>query len=76
MLISSLFLQRRRSPARKAEKGVPTPFKPGERMHRPAKPACNKVKVRAPKRLKDMAKQRSEFRSVLLAVGGMQTLRA
>ena len=43
-------------PARKAEKGVPNPFKPGELMDRPAKPACNKVKVRALKTLKDMAK--------------------
>jgi nucleoid DNA-binding protein len=44
-----------RVPARKAEKGVPNPFKPGELMDRPAKPACNKVKVRALKLLKDMA---------------------
>ena len=40
-------------PARKAEKGVPNPFKPGELMDRPAKPACNKVKVRALKLLKE-----------------------
>jgi len=32
------------------------PFKPGELMGRPAKPAYNKVKVRALKLLKDMAK--------------------
>lgn len=32
------------------------PFNPGELMDRPAKPACNKVKVRALKLLKDMAK--------------------
>ena len=31
-------------------------FKPGELMDRPAKPAYNKVKVRALKLLKDMAK--------------------
>jgi nucleoid DNA-binding protein len=43
-------------PARKAEKGVPNPFKPGELMDRPAKPASSKVKVRALKLLKDMAK--------------------
>ena len=38
------------------QKGVPNPFKPGELMDRPAKPAYNKVKVRALKLLKDMAK--------------------
>lgn len=43
-------------PARKAEKGVPNPFKPGELMDRPAKPASNKVKVRALKLLKDAVK--------------------
>ncbi|MCY2991618.1 MAG: HU family DNA-binding protein [Planctomycetota bacterium] len=42
--------------ARKAEKGVPNPFKPGELMDRPAKPAFCKVKVRALKALKDMVK--------------------
>jgi hypothetical protein len=42
---------------RAAQKGVPNPFKPGELMDRPAKPAYNKVKVRALKLLKDMAKQ-------------------
>jgi hypothetical protein len=42
-------------PARKAAKGVPNPFKPGELMDRPTKPAYNKVKVRALKLLKDMA---------------------
>ena len=46
----------RRIPARAAEKGVSNPFKPGELMDRPAKPAYNKVKVRALKLLKDMAK--------------------
>jgi hypothetical protein len=35
---------------------LPNPFKPGELMDRPAKPAYSKVKVRAPKMLKDMAK--------------------
>jgi len=49
-------IEKKRVPARKAEKGVPNPFKPGELMDRPAKPAYNKVKVRALKLLKDMAK--------------------
>jgi hypothetical protein len=43
-------------PARKAEKGVPNPFKPGEPVDRPAEPAGNKVKLRALKLLKDIAK--------------------
>ncbi len=43
-------------PARPAQKGVPNPFKPGELMDSAAKPAYNKVKVRALKLLKDMAK--------------------
>ncbi len=43
-------------PAQKAQKGVPNPFKPGELMDRPAKPAHNKVKVRALKLLKDAVK--------------------
>jgi hypothetical protein len=43
-------------PNRTAQKGVPNPFKPGELMDRAAKPAYNKVKVRALKLLKDMAK--------------------
>ena len=52
-----LKVEKKQVPARKAEKGVPNPFKPGELMDRPAKPAsCNKVKVRALKMLKDMAK--------------------
>ena len=49
-------IEKKKVPARKAEKGVPNPFKPGELMDRPAKPAYNKVKVRALKMLKDMAK--------------------
>ena len=49
-------IEKKRIPARKAQKGVPNPFKPGELMDRPAKPAYNKVKVRALKLLKDMAK--------------------
>jgi nucleoid DNA-binding protein len=49
-------IEKKRVPARKAQKGVPNPFKPGELMDRPAKPAYNKVKVRALKLLKEMAK--------------------
>ena len=49
-------IEKKQVPARKAEKGVPNPFKPGELMDRPAKPAYSKVKVRALKLLKDMAK--------------------
>lgn len=41
-------------PARKAQKNVPNPFKPGEFMDRPAKPAGYKIKVRALKGLKSM----------------------
>ena len=49
-------IEKKQVPARKAQKGVPNPFKPGELMDRPAKPAYSKVKVRALKLLKDMAK--------------------
>ena len=42
-------------PARKAQKGVPNPFRPGELMDVPAKPATTRVKVTALKKLKDMA---------------------
>jgi nucleoid DNA-binding protein len=48
-------IERKKVPARKAKKGVPNPFKPGELMDVPAKPATTKVKVRALKNLKDMA---------------------
>ncbi len=41
-------------PAKPARTGVPNPFKPGELMDVPAKPATTKVKVRALKTLKDM----------------------
>ena len=51
-----LKIEKKRVPARPAQKGVPNPFKPGELMDRAAKPAYNKVKVRALKMLKDMAK--------------------
>jgi nucleoid DNA-binding protein len=49
-------IQKKKVPARPAQTGVPIPFKPGELMDRPAKPAYSKVKVRALKLLKDMAK--------------------
>lgn len=42
-------------PATPARKGVPNPFKPGELMDVPAKPAKRVVKVRPLKALKDMA---------------------
>ena len=47
-------IQKQKVPARKAKKGVPNPFKPGELMDVKAKPASTKVKVRALKALKDM----------------------
>ncbi len=43
-----------KKPARKARKGVPNPFKPGETMNVPAKPASVKVRVLPLKKLKDM----------------------
>ena len=49
-------IEKKKVPARPAQKGVPNPFKPGELMDRPAKPAYNKVKVWALKSLKEMAK--------------------
>jgi nucleoid DNA-binding protein len=42
-------------PAKKAQKGVPNPFKPGETMDVAAKPASVKVKVLPLKKMKDMA---------------------
>lgn len=47
-------IEKKKVPARKARKGVPNPFKPGELMDVAAKPATTKVKVRALKSLKDM----------------------
>jgi nucleoid DNA-binding protein len=47
-------VEKKKVPARAAQKNVPNPFKPGEFMDRPAKPASVKVKVRALKNLKDM----------------------
>ena len=49
-------IEKKKVPGRPAQTGVHNPFKPGELMDRPAKPAYNKVKVRALKLLKDMAK--------------------
>ena len=45
-----------KKPATKAKKGVPNPFKPGETMDVPAKPASVRVRVTPLKALKDMAK--------------------
>jgi nucleoid DNA-binding protein len=42
-------------PARPARKGVPNPFKPGELMDIPKKPASVRVKVLPLKKLKSMA---------------------
>lgn len=44
----------KQKPAQKAQKGVPNPFKPGELMDRPAKPASTTVKVRPLKGLKEL----------------------
>lgn len=41
-------------PARPARKGVPNPFRPGETMDVPAKPASRKVKVLPLAKLKGM----------------------
>jgi nucleoid DNA-binding protein len=43
-----------KKPARKAQKNVPNPFRPGELMDVAAKPASTKVKVLPLKKLKDM----------------------
>jgi nucleoid DNA-binding protein len=47
-------IEKKKVPARKARKGVPNPFRPGELMDVAAKPASTKVKVRALKNLKQM----------------------
>jgi nucleoid DNA-binding protein len=47
-------IEKKKVPARSAKKGVPNPFRPGELMDVPAKPATTKIKVRALKNLKDM----------------------
>jgi len=48
-------IEKKKVPARKARKNVPNPFKPGELMDIPAKPASTKIKVRPLKNLKAMA---------------------
>lgn len=48
-----LKIERQRIPARKAEKNWRNPFT-GEIQERPAKPASNKIKLRALKGLKEM----------------------
>jgi len=48
-------IEKKKVPAQPAKKNVPNPFKPGEFHDVPAKPAHNKVKVKALKALKDMA---------------------
>ncbi|MCL2624100.1 MAG: HU family DNA-binding protein [Planctomycetaceae bacterium] len=47
-------IEKKRVKATPAKKNVPNPFKPGEVRDVPAKPAHNKVKVRALKGLKEM----------------------
>ena len=49
-----LKIEKKKVPARKAQRGVPNPFKPGELMDIAARPASSKVKVRPLKHLKDM----------------------
>ena len=49
-----LKIEKKKVTARKARKGVPNPFKPGELMDVAARPAFSKVKVRPLKTLKDM----------------------
>ncbi len=44
-----------KKPARKAQKGVPNPFRPGETMDVAARPASTVVKIQPLKKLKDMA---------------------
>ena len=44
-----------KKPARPARKNVPNPFKPGEFMDIPKKPATTRVKVLPLKKLKEMA---------------------
>jgi nucleoid DNA-binding protein len=47
-------IEKKKVPARPARKNVPNPFKKGELMNVPAKPASTKIKVRALKNLKTM----------------------
>ena len=47
-------IEKKEVPARSAKFGVPNPFRPGETMNVPYKPATTKVKVRALKNLRGM----------------------
>lgn len=49
-----LKIEKKHVDAKPARKGVPNPFKPGETMDVPAKPATTKIVVRALKNLKEM----------------------
>ena len=44
-----------KKPARKAQKGVPNPFSPGDLMDVAAKPATTRVKILPLKKMKDFA---------------------
>lgn len=47
-------IKTRKMPARKAQKGVPNPFKPGEMMDVPARPATTRVRILPLKKVKEM----------------------
>ena len=49
-----LKIVKKRVPAKKAQKNVPNPFKPGEFRDIPAKKAHDTIKIKALKNLKDM----------------------
>ncbi len=49
-----LKIVKQKVPAKPARKNAPDPFNPGEFRDYAAKPACNKVKIRALKNLKEM----------------------
>jgi len=53
-LLNLLKIDLKDVPAREAQYGVPNPFKPGEVMDLPAKPASKKVRVSALKGLRSM----------------------
>ena len=46
-------IEKKTVPAKKARKGVPDPFHPGQLRDYPAKPASSKIKIRPLKGLKD-----------------------
>lgn len=54
-LAGLLKIKRVTKPSRKARRNVPNPFRPGEMMNIPAKPAYTVVRATALKRLKDMS---------------------